>query len=218
MKKILAILSCIIVSGTLVACDSSLDSLLDFDLDFDFGGKEKQETNKDHKDKNDKTEDKKSDENTVTTENEGTYTLVKDKKGINITQAQGPIKITIDNLRISKFKPNQNYKKMFSGKDDLVCVEMDTTIENTSDQTINFLPTSSRLVLEDKTQVKIDFLKSNASTSSLNAKAKSPNKLAYFIPKKEIPKSFLLYINGPMNLNKDSFAKYNDFSIDIKVD
>ncbi|WAW15240.1 hypothetical protein [Peptostreptococcus equinus] len=194
-KKVLAIILCSSISLTAVGCGSSNSSS--------------------DNTSSSQTEEKK--ESNVKKEDEGTYTLIEDRKNANIEQTQGPIKFTINSIKVSSFKPDEHFKDMYKNKDELICLELDTMLENSSDNVIDVIPISSKLVLQDNSQIELDSLKTKADTSSLQGKAKAPSKLVFYIPQSEVPNIVTLHCNAPADLNSESFQEFKPFKIDINL-
>lgn len=155
--------------------------------------------------------------NSVVQEAEGDYDFGIDKKRIDISQTQGPIKYTIYNIRVAIFKPDESYKNNYKGKDTLTYVEMDYGMENTSADKVDILPITGKLLLDDKTQVELDYMKSDASTTELAGNAKIQGKYGFYIPSENIPKHFKLFCKGPVLFKGDDFTEFENFELDINL-
>lgn len=158
-------------------------------------------------------------ESNVIQEAEGDYTIITDKKGLALSQTQGSVNYIINNIRVSSFKPIEAYKNQYKGKDVLTCVEMDFEIENTSSNDMSIRPMTTKLLLDDKTQIEQDHLKSDSMYSDLSAGAKIQGKLVFYIPDENAPKHFKLFCEGPVLFNDEVGAKeYENYELDINID
>lgn len=155
---------------------------------------------------------------TVIEEPEGEYTFTIDKKRVDISQAQGPVKYTIYNIRVATFKPDKAYKNSYKGKDVLTYIEMDFGMENTGDSKVGILPMTAKLLFDDKTQEETDLLKSDASVTELSANAKIQGKYAFYIADENNAKHFKLFCKGPVSFTDDGATEYDNYELDIKVD
>ncbi len=164
------------------------------------------------------TQDQNQNNGNVVKEPEGEYTFSVDKKGVNISQTQGPVKYTIYNIRVATFKPDETYKNSYKGKDVLTYVEMDFGMENTGTDKISILPMSAKLLFDDKTQEEMDPLKSDASESELSGNAKIQGKYAFYIADENNAKHFKLFCRGPVSFTDDDATEYDNYELDIKVD
>lgn len=193
MKKLLTLFACIAVALSTVGCGSNNSS----------------------NSSSDSTESEQKTNNLIE-KDEGTYELISEKKGVNIAQKRGTINFTINDIDFYTFKPNEYFKNMYKDKDELICIEMNITLENESESEINIMPSTSKIIPDSGYQVEADPLSDAASISDLAGKSKAGGKLRFYAYEDfNSLKHFKMTCNKPLDL--DGLAETQDFNFDINI-
>lgn len=111
----------------------------------------------------------------------GRVEVIKEKKNINDLFESGPIKLTVNDIQISKVNPSPNYKSMFNDKDEVTSVVMAVEVENTSDETISFFPDQGTIVTNTKEQKEAEIFLSDSVGGDFIGQVKKKGNIIFIL-------------------------------------
>ncbi|MED3737249.1 hypothetical protein [Virgibacillus pantothenticus] len=202
MKRVFLLMLIAIVSIALVACGGESE---DNDKEAKADDSKKTEEKED-KDKEESKEDESS-EGDVKENEMGKFTLVSEKKDINETIENGPMKLTITGIQSATLEPSEDFKEMFEGKDKLTMINVGMKAENTSDDTVSFYPDQATLTTNAGDQVEADLVLSEQVGGDFFGKTKKEGDVIFKVdtPAEEI-KDIKLIIDGASDENLESLG------------
>lgn len=201
MNRLLMLLAALLFATLLVACGGNSEETPSNESDEN--SEETEDTEGNASDSNDEEENEEQ-ENKVgdTVTNEAGESLLVSRTDDVGTFESGPIKLTIEKANGVSMKVNDDYVDMLGGKE-LEYIQVDMTVENTSDDHISFYASQATMTTSTGEQLESDMLMSDHIDGEfLGAVTKSGSSF-YFLEnsKAEDVESIKLFYSAPHDEN-----------------
>lgn len=201
MNRLLMLLAALLFATVLVACGGNSEETPSNESDEN--SEETEDTEGNASDSNDEEENEEQ-ENKVgdTVTNEAGESLLVSRTDDVGTFESGPIKLTIEKANGVSMKINDDYVDMLGGKE-LEYIQVDMTVENTSDDHISFYASQATMTTSTGEQLESDMLMSDHIDGEfLGAVTKSGSSF-YFLEnsKAEDVESIKLFYSAPHDEN-----------------
>lgn len=203
MKKVLLLLTMLLLTVGLVACgDSETSKSKD-----DSSSAEKENSSEKSQDENSKENDEDVQESDV-----GKMTITYKNKDMDENAESGPIKFNVNGLQMGDFEIAEAYRDAFDGKEKATIITFKVKTENTSDDTIGFYPDQATITTDAGDQVDADMVLSDSVGGDFIGKVKKEGQIFFLVdtPSEKI-KEINLIIAGP---HTEDFDKAGD---DVKM-
>lgn len=134
----------------------------------------------------------------------------------NQTFITGPFNITIERVQAIDIMTNDEMKSMFDGKDEVTSIAMNVSVENTSDDELNFYPDQSKLTTDTKEQIDAETFLSDSVGGEFKGQIIKKGTIIFIADSKaEDINKLTLFIDGPSNQDFDRVGE--DLKIDIDL-
>jgi hypothetical protein len=171
MKKRLLLLIALFFTVTLAACGSAEDTS---DSDANANEEAAEETAANEAESSDENEEAEEGETMTSEENEGNEAKVGDTITSDVGEAtlvsrtddvgtfeSGPIELTIEKANGAAMKVSDEYVDMFDGQEELEYIQLDMTVENTSEDHITFYASQAVMTTDSGEQLDPNMLLSD---------------------------------------------------------
>lgn len=134
----------------------------------------------------------------------------------NQTFITDPFNITIERVQAIDIMTNDEMKSMFDGKDEVTSIAMNVSVENTSDDELNFYPDQSKLTTDTKEQIDAETFLSDSVGGEFKGQIIKKGTIIFIADSKaEDINKLTLFIDGPSNQDFDRVGE--DLKIDIDL-
>lgn len=135
----------------------------------------------------------------------GEKTVQYTNKNVGIKADLGPLKFSIDKIQTARLKVNPDFKQAFGDKDDVTLVIIQTTTENTSDDTISVYPNQATITTNTGEQIKANIVLSENNGGEFIGKVKKSGRVTFLAESQpEDITSIKFIMEGP---HDDKFTK-----------
>lgn len=135
----------------------------------------------------------------------GVKTVQYTNKDVGIKADLGPLKFSINKIQTARLKVNPDFKQAFGNKDDVTLIIIQTTTENTIDDTISMYPNQATITTNTGEQIKADIVLSEDSGGEFIGKVKKTGSATFLAESQpEDITSVKFIMEGP---HDDKFTK-----------
>lgn len=151
-------------------------------------------------------------ENEVTESEIGKMTVLHKNKELNMSFTTGPINGSLNKVQIATLEVAPDYKEMFDNQDIVTILTIETTIENTVDETVSFHPNQDNIVTDTGQQKAADLWLSDDVGGEFLGKVKKNGNIIWVLKHDENIKKVTLHASSAID------ADYNNIGEPLKLE